>query len=125
MMATVIVANTILDICRHCEFAFFDKGEFARVCADPPAFHRALRPELAARADGTSIIEVVDVVNYVDVLPLVVNGASALGDATLNGARSPPGTAQTSSCPSEKSYSTRRRAPSRWSARRRGRCSSS
>lgn len=79
-MATLDVDGTVLDVCRGCQIAFFDKGEFARACDSHGAVRDAMRPWRPGDSTGV----VLDAVNYVDAVPLVVDVAGVAGQAALS-----------------------------------------
>jgi hypothetical protein len=84
-MQVLAVADVVVDVCRPCELAFMDRGEFATVCNDPSALTRALRSgTLAAVAGQATETAVFAPIETVEVIAYAVQGADAAGSAALH-----------------------------------------
>lgn len=85
-MEVLAVAQVVVDVCRPCELAFFDRGELASVCNEHAAFSNAMRPAresfVASRAAlelaGNAPLETAEVMGL---------GARAAGKAGLMAAQ--------------------------------------
>jgi Zn-finger nucleic acid-binding protein len=81
-MSLVSVVGVTIDACYRCKIAYFDRGEFSQVCANPAAFSRAMTPA-ATRESSLVWDAVVTAPDPTLALDLTAAGANAAGDVAL------------------------------------------
>jgi len=86
-MRAATVVGVVVDVCKPCQLAFFDRGEFARICRAPKAFARAITPEPSEPQPNAASLATDALILAPDAVGGAIEVAAAAGGVALDAAQ--------------------------------------